>query len=293
MSAPSTVVLRMGSLGDLVLASGVTSALAPVTLVTHRRWKALGTLLPGVESVVGWPEDPLPHRPELLVDLQADLRARALVWSMRPKVVRRVERFDWQRRARIWWGADPAPPVVERYARAAGISMPPLPWWRRGAPGDHLVLVPGARWASKRWSDAGWIELGRKWAGSVWVVGGPDDAALIESVARGIGPTTRTLAEQGFERTVEILGTARAMVAGDTGLLHMAGAMGVPLVGVFGPTTAQDGFWCYPGEVVSLDLDCAPCSRHGSDRCPRGHHACMVDLSSEQVWRALGRVVPA
>ena len=293
MNDPSTVVVRMGSLGDLVLASGVTSTLAPVTLVTHRRWKALGALLPGVETVVGWPDDPLPLRPPLVIDLQADLRARALVWSMRPQTVRRVARFDWQRRARTWWGTDPAPPVVERYARAAGIEPPPPPWWRRGAVGEHLVLVPGARWATKRWPDACWTELGRKWAGPVWVVGGPAETALIESVAHGIGATAQTLAEQGFERTVEVLSTARAIVAGDTGLMHMAGAMGVPLVGVFGPTTERDGFWCYPGEVASLDLDCAPCSRHGSERCPQGHHACMVELSAAQVWQALGRVVSA
>ena len=99
------------------------------------------------------------------------------------------------------------------------------------------------------------------------------------------------LSEKGFRRTVDIVGTARAVVAGDTGLMHMAGAFGVPLVGVFGPTTAQDGFWCYEGETVSVDLACSPCSRHGGPRCPQTHHACMEDLPVTQVWDSLCRVV--
>ncbi len=113
----------------------------------------------------------------------------------------------------------------------------------------------------------------------------------LTAVARGIGSTARVLAEAGFARTIEVLGTARAVVAGDTGLMHMAGALGVPLVGLFGPTSARDGFWCYPGEVVSLELDCAPCSRHGGARCPEAHHACMRELPVEQAWQALDRVV--
>lgn len=291
MSTARTVVVRMGSLGDLILASGVTASLAPVVLVTHRRWKAAGALLPGVEQVVGWPEDPLPRAPELVVDLQGDLRARALVWAMRPKQVRRVARYDWQRRARVWWGAEPAPPVAERYARAAGIPYAGPPWWPKPAAEKHLVLVPGARWATKRWPERYWVALGKRWPGPIWVVGGPDESERLTAVARAIAPDVQVLSEKGFRQTLDIVGTARAVVAGDTGLMHMAGAFGVPLVGVFGPTTAQDGFWCYEGETVSLELACSPCSRHGGPRCPQTHHACMEDLPVEQVWAALGRVV--
>ena len=117
------------------------------------------------------------------------------------------------------------------------------------------------------------------------------DGERLTAIADGIGPGARVLAEAGFHRTINVLGTARAAVAGDTGLMHMAGALGVPLVGLFGPTTARDGFWCYPGEAVSLELDCAPCSRHGGPRCPETHHACMVELPVERAWQALGRVV--
>jgi heptosyltransferase-2 len=286
-----TVVLRTGALGDIVLAASVTAVLAPVVFVTHARWRDLAAHLPGVVRVVGWPEDPLPVRPRRVVDLQADLRARLLTASMRPEFVQRVARHDLQRRARVWWGGPPAPAVIDRYAAAARVDTRPPPWWAPSHPLDHLVLVPGARWKTKVWPAERWVALGRRFGGPVSVLGGPGDRALVSAIARDISPSASFLAEHGFAQTIDVLKTARAAVAADTGLLHLAGALGVPVVGLFGPTTQHDGFWCHRGEALSVPLPCRPCSRHGSASCPRGHHLCMAELSVDRVWSAVERVV--
>ena len=284
-----TVVLRTGSLGDIVLAAVVTAQLAPVTFVTHRRWAALARRLPGVDRVVGWPDDPLPSNVGRVVDLQGDLRARLLTARMRPGAVSHLQRHDWARRARVWWKAPPPPPVVDRYLATAKLPMPARPWLERGCAGEHLVLVPGAQWETKRWPERHWIALGRRWKGPIRLLGGPSDRSLLERIAGAIGPRASWLAEDGFEQTWQILGTARAVVAGDTGLMHMAGMMGLPLVALFGPTTSSDGFWCHRGIAVERSLPCRPCSRHGSHVCAVGDHGCLEGLDVETVHTALLR----
>lgn len=281
-----TVVVRFGSLGDVVLAGAVTEALAPVVFVTQARWAPVAARLPGVSAVCSWPEAPIPADGDV-VDLHHNLRS---VWLTLGRAARRVRRYDLVRRLRVWRKTAPAPRVIDRYAEAAGVAAPAKDWFDRAASNGALVLVPGARWATKRWPEAHWVAVGSRWDGPVSVVGGPDDRGRVHAIARGIGPNAVAIAEAGFDRCWDVLAGAAAVVAGDTGLMHVAGAMGVPLVGLFGPTTSDDGFWCHVGEVVEVALPCRPCSRFGGSLCPEGHHRCMTTLSVDAVDAAIERV---
>ena len=70
--------------------------------------------------------------------------------------------------------------------------------------------------------------------------------------------------------------------------MHIAAALGVPAVGIFGPTTRELGFFPYgPGNrVVETPLACRPCALHGSKKCPRGHFLCMNLLTVDEVFAA-------
>jgi heptosyltransferase-2 len=79
------------------------------------------------------------------------------------------------------------------------------------------------------------------------------------------------------------------VVANDTGLLHLAAAAGRPVVALFGSTHPALGF-APAGEghaVLCAGLDCQPCTLHGLDACPRGHHRCMRELAPAAVLEAL------
>jgi len=283
---PPTVVIRLSSLGDVILAGAVTAELAPVTFVTRAAWAPVAARLPGVVDVCVWPRQPLPAR-GAVVDLHHNLRT---VWLTLGRQVRRVRRHDLARRLRVWAKTAPAPRVVDRYAEAAGISAPAERWLEAAGSTGTLVLVPGARWATKRWPEERWVSLGTRWTGPVVVCGGPSDLGRVNGIARAIGPRTEALAEEGFAATWHTVAGAAAVVAGDTGLMHLAGAMGVPLVALFGPTTSADGFWCHAGAVVEEALTCRPCSRFGGPACPKGHHKCMTRLSVDRVWQAVEEV---
>ena len=283
----STVVIRFSSLGDVVLAGAVTGQLAPVIFVTLERYAQIAENLPGVTEVRTWEAY---GRSALdgatrIVDLHASIRSRYAT-AFRGTVVERIKRHDLQRRFRVAFKSSPAPRVIDRYAAAAKVSVAQNPWLP-AAKGEQLLLIPGAQHQTKRWPIEQWITLGKKWNGPITVLGSPAESLLVQHVADTIGNQATALAEKGFTQTLKVMQSARLAVGGDTGLIHLAAAFGVPVVSLFGPTRPEDGHWCHPGEVVQVDLPCRPCSRHGGSHCPVGDHACMNTIEVDDVLVAM------
>ena len=75
--------------------------------------------------------------------------------------------------------------------------------------------------------------------------------------------------------------------------MHLAEAVGVPVLALFGPTV--DAFGYYPSrpdsKVVERDIPCRPCSRNGSRTCPRGTQECMVEIDVDTVENAFSDLV--
>ena len=283
----STVVVRFSSLGDVVLAGAVTGQLAPVIFVTLERYAQIAETLPGVTEVRTWEA----HGRAAFtgatrsIDLHASLRSR-LATAFQGADIRRIKRHDLQRRLRVAFKSAPAPRVVDRYAQAANVSIAKHPW-TPSPKGDQLLLIPGANHTTKRWPKEKWIHVGTHWSGPITVLGSASERLLVREVAHGIGGRAAALAEDGFTRTLEVMRTARLAVGGDTGLIHLAAACGVPVVSLFGPTRPEDGHWCHGGSVVQVDLACRPCSRYGGSHCPVGDHACMKSIRTDDVLRAM------
>jgi heptosyltransferase-2 len=82
------------------------------------------------------------------------------------------------------------------------------------------------------------------------------------------------------------LARVRLLVACDSGPVHLASAVGTPALALFGPTSAVRWGPPAPGRALSLGLPCQPCSNHGGERCPLGHHRCLVDLGVDRVLAA-------
>lgn len=130
---------------------------------------------------------------------------------------------------------DPALKVPEEASRGMldRLSAYPRPW---------IVVMPGAaRGPSKRWSAAHFVELGRRLVndpgGRVLVSGTTAERALCETVAREIGDRAVTLAgSTTFEEWAALLRHSDVVVCNDSGGMHVAAALGTPVVGLFGVT---------------------------------------------------------
>ncbi len=122
-------------------------------------------------------------------------------------------------------------------------------------------------------------------AGIVAQVGEP------ENRAGGPGPVA-SAAGWDLPETAALLRKCRALVAGDTGQMHLATAVGTPVVALFGPTVEAFGFFPYHAKasVLQLELPCRPCSAHGGPACPLRHHRCLQDLQPDLVIEALRKL---
>lgn len=156
-----------------------------------------------------------------------------------------------------------------------------------------VVLAPGAAHATKRWPVAHWRALATtlgELGYAVAVVGGPADrAAGGEVLAAATGPAGNAAGELDLQATGALLGRARIVVSNDSGPMHLATAVGTPVVALFGPTVEAFGFFPYraSSRVLQRSMPCRPCSSKGSARCPMGHHRCLEEILPEDVLASL------
>ncbi len=143
------------------------------------------------------------------------------------------------------------------------------------------VLLPGANWETKQWPAerfGGLVRPMREQFGLASVVaGGRGDRVLAEKIAGAVDLTGRT----NLRQLVALLERAALVIAGDTGPMHIAAALGRPLVTVYGPTDAvMTGPFGRLDSVVQLGIPCRPCF---SRRC--SHRSCLAWLEETEVLK--------
>ncbi len=213
------------------------------------------------------------------------------------------------------FGEGKLPRMVDRCAALAlpAHTAPPAEWpvpqlrvppaevasWRssRGVAGESrpvVVLAPGAVGPSKRWPGAAYAALTRRLLAdglAVWVVGGPGEKSLAAEIVGDTGAGDLT----GHDLRDAILALAAASVAvsNDSGLLHVAAALGIPSIGIFGPTSPWHWGPLNPLAATietKSELNCRPCHR---PVCRLGHHRCMREISPEEVLAATRHALTA
>jgi heptosyltransferase-2 len=324
------LVVRFSSIGDVLLTTPLLRALARrhpearIAFATKRELAPLISNNPHVaavfalephESVTQFAARARTWKPDYGLDLHGSLRSRALRvlvparWSGYTK--RKIAR-TLLIAAKVDLYGDPTP-VAERYFQAARrLDVRP----DGAAPEFHLsdrarervaawlgeraldatplaAMAPGAAHATKRWPVASWTALAERIGAAGLrpiVLGGPADRGLAQQLA---SVATTAAGEFSLQDTGALLERARVLVSGDTGVMHMATAVGTPVVALFGPTVRHFGFFPYaaPSVVLERPLDCRPCSAMGSARCPMGHHRCLVDIAPADVAAAVRRLV--
>jgi lipopolysaccharide heptosyltransferase I len=153
---------------------------------------------------------------------------------------------------------------------------------------DLVVLHPGARWPSKIWPAVSWAYLGdwliREKGLVVVITGSAGDRGLAAQIMGQMQEKAWNLAGRtSLQELAGIMVKARLAVTADTGPMHLAAAMGTPVVAIFGPTApGRTGPFGAGHRVVRLDVECGPCfKRH----CPEPR--CLTGLSPEGVLAAV------
>ena len=331
-------VMRFGALGDCVLlcpflyhlkANGVEE----VTVVTKRAYVELFAAARGVDRVVAvaegsgvrglWQIVRNHHADDAaLIDAHGSLRSRILGGGLGGAGVR-IKKYYPQRLGLILLKRScRIPRVVERYselgeslglppmkARVGGIEVPgsagrSAESLLAGVTGDIVCLAPGSRWPMKKWGVENYIELTRRlvfeFGYHVVLLGDKNDAESTAPIANQIPErVTNLLGRTGILETAAVIKRSLVFIGNDSGLTHLAEAVGVPVIVLFGPTVEAFGY--YPSlaesKVVERSLPCRPCSRNGRRPCPRGTQECLtgipVDSVEEALWDLLEKRGPA
>lgn len=155
-----------------------------------------------------------------------------------------------------------------------------------------LGLCPGAEFGpSKRWPQADFAEVALRQRGlgwHVWLFGSAKDAPLGAHIAGRVGEgCTDLTGRTSLADAIDLLSLTDAVVSNDSGLMHVAAALGRPLVAVYGATDPVVNPPLHPGaRVLWRGLDCSPCMKR---ECPLGHYRCLHEIRPQQVWEALDR----
>lgn len=198
------------------------------------------------------------------------------------------------------------PQLVQRYAALAGplpaalprphlTSSPAQQQAVRAAlglapDGAPLVLCPGAEFGpAKRWPARHFAALARRLAtpeAPAWILGSTKDAAVGDEIAILSGGAARNLCGlTSLEQAIDLIAGARGVVSNDSGLMHVAAALGRPLAALYGsssptytPPLADNA------RIISRQLECSPCFQR---ECPLGHFDCLEGLAPATVFEQL------
>jgi heptosyltransferase-2 len=178
----------------------------------------------------------------------------------------------------------PLPPLglrVDEAARRALLARLHLDTQRPAA-----AFCPGAEYGpAKRWPARYFAELAQGVAArgcAVWLIGSAKDAPLGSEIARAAGGVCHNLCgETTLGEAIDLLSATAFVVTNDSGLMHVAAALGRPQVALYGSSSPEFTPPLSPNaRVLTLDLPCSPCFKR---ECPLGHFNCMNQLVPDRV----------
>jgi lipopolysaccharide heptosyltransferase II len=168
-------------------------------------------------------------------------------------------------------------------------------------PGPIMAIHAGAGWETKRWPVEKFAEIARRFDGSVVVVGTGSEqiaAARIVEAVHGCGrPALNLAGRTTLKQLASLLRAVGLMVSNDSGPMHLAAAVGTPVVGIFtctspvlsGPAPSGPGGMMH--ELVSTGVWCAAGYHKQCPMAGSAHLACLAELSVERVWNAVSRIL--
>jgi lipopolysaccharide heptosyltransferase II len=303
---------------------------ARITWLVKREWAELVERVEGVDEIVtvepglyGWLGAVPRLRAsgfDLAIDLQGLFRSGAMAWLS--GAIRRIG-FANAREGSSWFYTlrVPVPTTeihaVDRYlliTDAMGISRKAEPAFRfrlsssddqrvdellsrRGVKGGSrwVAMNVSARWPTKRWpirSFAGLIDhLAAAGIGPVVLVGAPGDGGAADDVSRlASRPPVSLVGQTGIGLLPALLRKASVLVTNDSGPMHVAAAVGTPVVAMFGPTSpTRTGPYGTSHHVLRTGIPCSPCF---SRRCTNVNRLeCLTAIAVTEVFNAVQQAV--
>lgn len=327
MADPAKIlIIRLSSLGDVVLTTPVIRCLktrfpeSEIHFVTrsvfaqavmhnpylhkiHYSWNTVNELIPVLEA----------ESFDVILDLHKNRHSRKIIRALKVKIFSfsKMNLTKWMM-VNLKFHPQQIEHVVYRYMQS--ISHWGIEYDGKGldiflSDQDHVSLpepftsfvaiVIGAQHGTKQIPTEKIIETIRLLNSPVVLVGGADDQQKGERIKQALPESMiyNAAGKYSILQSSSLLLQSKAVVTGDTGMMHIAAALKKPVVSVWGSTVPEFGMTpLFPSGSESLStiiqntqLSCRPCSKLGFPECPRGHFRCMNDLNASEIISRLNR----
>ena len=161
-----------------------------------------------------------------------------------------------------------------------------------------VTLCIGAGFFTKRWPEEYFAELIRlikkDKKAKVIILGGEADIGRVEKI-KDISKSEflNLCGKSSLIESAAVLNCSNIVISNDTGLMHIAQALGKNLIVIFGSTTKELGYFPTSDNSIVLEreLQCRPCTHNGRDKCPEEHFKCMMDIKPEEVFENICKFI--
>lgn len=161
-----------------------------------------------------------------------------------------------------------------------------------------IVICPGAEFGdAKQWPAEHFAEFCNMKLSSgaqIWVFGSNNDSEISNKIAAGINEGYSSSFKNlvgltNLAEAIDLISFAQACVSNDSGLMHVAAALKVPVVAIYGSTSPEfTPPLAEKVELISTEIECRPCFQR---KCPLGHLRCLKDIQPTDVSQSVSRLL--
>lgn len=315
MSHKKILVIRLSSIGDLVLTNFIYKALkekypnSEIHVLTKKEYADVIRYNPFIDKLILFNKKQSfcmliknikKENFNLIIDLHNNLRSNILKLSVKSQHLT-YKKESWKRLLLVKTKINllkKKKTILEKYASTIGIknnisNFIVIPEFiinklesrlidNEFKQGHFITISKEARWSTKQWDKfESLIEQLLKQKKRVVVIGKKNSGMKFNSSL-----FLDLSGQLSLIESAAVIKLSSQFIGNDTGLMHIADALKVPLITIWGPTVQEFGFSPQSKEshIVEInDLNCRPCSTHGSKICPKGHFKCMKMISVDMV----------
>lgn len=163
------------------------------------------------------------------------------------------------------------------------------------SPNDYVTLAIGAQHATKQLPVSKWVEIIERIEAPVVLIGGPTDTETAKKILTEVSKKcVDTCGQLNLQQSASVVAQSRHLITHDTGMMHIASCLNVPMTTVWGNTVPDFGMYPYVPENPKAftvhevqGLSCRPCSKIGHAQCPKKHFKCMMDQDVVAISKGL------
>ncbi|OGV69963.1 MAG: hypothetical protein A2283_08115 [Lentisphaerae bacterium RIFOXYA12_FULL_48_11] len=311
------LVIKLSSIGDIFHALPAVHSLkenlgANIDWVVHREYMDVIKCFPDVQRVIPFFRDSFfsnfalflrelrREEYDYIIDLQGLLKSAMVAYLARGKEIigpsfhREGAGIIYSRiagqRNKHRHAVDECMDVAELLCDKSTVPLKvefPVQFPESKITGGHpkVAMLPVSRWETKNWPAKCYVEVIRRLKTlkeiEFFLIGGPDDRAVCEGIIRDAGAGVNMAGKLSLIETGSLLKEMDLLIANDSGPMHMAVALDVPVLAIYGPTDpVRTGPYGSLNRIAKTSLDCQPCF---SRTCRRDGIPCLSGVTPENV----------